>query len=137
MQRWQLQLPKIQEMLQQSVPPLDNRGGDSMLPPLFARPWWLFLGNLRDGIASLVESVGGIRQNFILSDTRANRANYPPVNFAASLYYETDTGLTYVSNGATWAYQSGTYTRTQAQLAALIATLTASDVGMRIYVSDY
>ncbi len=73
----------------------------------------------------------------VIEDTRANRTNYPASAYYGFLYYETDSTLLYLSDGTDWIYIEGTYTRTQAQAATLIALLTAQDVGMRIYVSDF
>ncbi len=57
---------------------------------------------------------------------------------SGTLYVVTDRdGITYQARGANWVYVSGTYQRTQAQLAALAATLTANDNGLLIHVTDY
>ena len=37
----------------QSVPPLDDRGGDTSLPPLLKTVWWLFLNSVNNAIAAL------------------------------------------------------------------------------------
>ena len=79
----------------------------------------------------------------VIQDTWVNRdvlhiATTVPLG---STYFATDRGVTYlcqtVSHANAWVYSSGVYSRTQAQLAALVATLTANDLGMRIFVSDF
>jgi hypothetical protein len=57
----------------------------------------------------------------------------------ATLYFETDTKLVYQWRGASlaWSYVAGIYARTQAQLAAVAATLKASDAGLLLNVTDY
>lgn len=55
-----------------------------------------------------------------------------------SLFVETDrNGLVYQVRGTVWAYLSGTYQRTQAQLAALAATLGTNDTGLLVDVTDF
>lgn len=79
----------------------------------------------------------------IIQDTHANRSTLHPPSASAvgSLYFETDRGLLYlntiVSFAPAWVYLDGIYTRTQAQLAAVTASLTANDNGLLINVSDY
>jgi hypothetical protein len=76
-------------------------------------------------------------------DTRANRiANYPPANYPPGTpFVETDSTLIYwvqvVSGANVWVYLSGTYQRTQTQLAALEATLGTNDSGLLCNVTDY
>ncbi len=67
-------------------------------------------------------------------------ADLPAVTAApdGSVYVVTDrNNIEYQLQGGAWVYKSGTYQRTQSQLAALIATLGANDVGLRIAVTDY
>jgi hypothetical protein len=79
----------------------------------------------------------------VLFDTRANRiANYPPANYVpGTILFETDSTLFYiiqiVSSVNKWVWCSGEYARTQAQLAALAATLTTTDTGLLVNVTDY
>jgi hypothetical protein len=80
---------------------------------------------------------------YFLFDTRANRiANYPAANYPPGTpFVETDSTLIYwvqvVSGSNAWVYLSGTYQRTQAQLAALEATLGTNDSGLLCDVTDY
>lgn len=73
----------------------------------------------------------------IIQDTRANRATYAAADYTNRFYFESDTKLTYLSNGTLWKYYSGSYDRTQAQIAAFIATLTIDDTGLLIVVTDF
>ena len=52
-------------------------------------------------------------------------------------FFQTDTRWTYISDGAHWDWIAGEYGRTQTQIAALGATLGASDVGALVDVTDY
>lgn len=82
-------------------------------------------------------------QAVIIEDTRANRiANYPPANYPlGSLFLETDSSLIYVievvSLNNVWVWTSGTYARTQTQLAALAATLSTNDTGLLANVTNF
>jgi hypothetical protein len=38
----------------QSVPPLDERGGDTSLPPLLSRVWWLFFNSLVNSVGAFI-----------------------------------------------------------------------------------
>ena len=72
------------------------------------------------------------------SVTHAIRLTYSPADYVNATLIETDrNNLIYHSDGVTWNYVSGTYSRTQAQLAALLATLTVSDTGLLVFVSDF
>lgn len=78
----------------------------------------------------------------VLQDIRANRLIHPASGVGlGSLYIETDTGLTYVcrfvNSANTWVYLSGIYPRTQSQLTALGATLTANDTNLLVDVTDF
>jgi len=44
----------------QSVPPLDTRGGDPNLPPLFAIVWWRFWRDLTGAVSELIAAVAAI-----------------------------------------------------------------------------
>jgi hypothetical protein len=70
-------------------------------------------------------------------DLFANRPADLGANDAGFSFRASDTTISYRWSGTAWIYVAGVYTRTQAQLAALIATLAAGDVGLRIYVSDF
>lgn len=126
---------------QQSVPPIDDRGGDATLKPLFSRNWWLYFYAQGAAVSTLngqIDVLAG--QGWMQSGTHAARLLIVPASLpAGSTFIETDrNNLVYQVQGAgSWVYVSGTYSRTQSQVAALVATLTAADVGMRIYVSDY
>ncbi len=50
-------IPDTPQVLPQSVPPLDNRGGDATLPPLFAEVWWRFFNSVSLALGSLFGSV--------------------------------------------------------------------------------
>jgi hypothetical protein len=70
--------------------------------------------------------------------THAARASWPAKD--NDVYVETDRGYAiylYIGATATWQYVSGVYQRTQAQLAALAATLTAGDTGFLVEVTDF
>lgn len=73
----------------------------------------------------------------IIQDTRANRATYAASDYTNRFYRETDTKLTYLSDGTKWIYYSGSYDRTQAQIAAFIATLGTDDTGLLIVVTNF
>ena len=93
------------------------------------------------GLQGSTASVSGIS---VIEDTRVNRDLLHPAAGVAlgSLYIAADQGnVVYicktVAYANAWVYLSGVYPRTQAQLAALFATLTNNDIGMRVYVSDF
>lgn len=69
--------------------------------------------------------------------THAQRVGRPlPAD--ASIFTETDrNGLVYQIQGRVWVYVSGTYQRTQTQLAALAATLGSNDTGLLVDVTDF
>lgn len=70
--------------------------------------------------------------------THTARATWPAKD--NDVYIETDRNYLaylYVAATNTWQYVSGVYQRTQAQLAALAATLVASDAGLLVEVTDY
>lgn len=69
------------------------------------------------------------------SDTRAARLKQKASNFAEGvLWKETDTGVTYISDGVNWEPHAGTITVTQDSLPT---NLTAADAGVLVNVSDY
>lgn len=70
----------------------------------------------------------------IIRGLRSARAAYPAAQFAGRLYYETDTQLTYFSNGSLWYYAYGTYRNT---LANILTGLGTGDVNLRNEVTDY
>lgn len=77
-----------------------------------------------------------------MNATAGNVVNYPPEANLGLFYFQTDTGLTYVSRliivGAalvpTWVYFSGQLRNTQATLPV---GLTINDVGMLVFVTDF
>jgi hypothetical protein len=73
----------------------------------------------------------------VIEDTHANRSTYSAAAFVDWFYFETDTLVLYLSVAGAWQYAGGYDLRTQAQLAAYAATLTAADVGTLVWVSDY
>jgi hypothetical protein len=74
----------------------------------------------------------------LVEDTHAHRiSNYTPPPSNNTLYYETDTTVSYLSVSGFWNYFSGIYPRLQGQLAAYAATLTVHDVGTVVNVTDY
>lgn len=81
--------------------------------------------------------------DLVLFGTHADRVTLaPPASHIGAIYVETDEENTayqsqYLSNVATWVYVSGTYQRTQAQLATLAASLGAADAGLLAEVTDY
>lgn len=93
------------------------------------KDWYLFF----NAMAALANS------DAILFGTHAQRVAQKTGGLADGvLYVETDRQeLVYQTQGGVWKYVSGTYQRTQAQLAALAATLTANDNGLRVNVTDY
>lgn len=80
---------------------------------------------------------GAGQYGFCLEDTRASRANYPPAQYPATLFFETDSKLVYVSDGTNWTYAAGFYQLTQSQIAAFIAGLGANDAHLVLDVTDY
>ncbi len=130
-------IPKIPP---QSTPLVENRGGDLTLPPILALAWWLPLNDLFSDVKIISKEVDDLTSavaGLFISDTRANRANYNATAYPHSLYFETDTLLTYASLDGTWVYRYGTYSIVQASVAAFIATLTANDIGLLLYITDY
>lgn len=125
-----------------SVPPLDWRGQEDAinltLPPVLSRAHWLFLNDVSSALASLGGSLDTLTGS-AMRGTHGARTTLAPSSLPdGALFVETDrNGLVYQVQAGVWMYVSGTYQRTQAQLAALIATLTTADIGMRIYVTDY
>jgi hypothetical protein len=85
-------------------------------------------------VTGLVGSLAQTQSSCIMG-TRAQRAN-TSANNLGSLYYETDTGLTYiaksVSGVGTWIYASGVYQDTYANR----PTVTESDNGLPFYATD-
>lgn len=81
--------------------------------------------------------------DLVLFGTHADRvALTPPASHLGAIYVETDRGnvvyqVQYVANVPTWIFLSGIYQRTQAQLAALAATLGTDDTGFRAWVTTY
>lgn len=73
----------------------------------------------------------------LIEDTHAHRTTYPAASYPDWLYFETDTLVLYVSVAGFWQYAAGSYSRTQAQLAAYAATLGVPDAGTLAWVSDY
>lgn len=71
---------------------------------------------------------------WVLSDTHANRANYPNSAYSVdTLFVETDRLLVFRNTGTVWKYVAGTYTDTLAN----IPTLGTDDAGLLFGVSDY
>lgn len=71
---------------------------------------------------------------WVVSDTQANRANYPNSTFPMdTLFVATDWLVTYRNTGAAWRYVSGTY----AAALASIPTLGTNDAGFLFAVTDY
>jgi hypothetical protein len=74
---------------------------------------------------------------FQISDTHANRVNYPAGNFVGARYYETDRKATYLSiytgGNYVWVWVSGTMMSTSATLADVPGDLGANDAGFQFY----
>jgi hypothetical protein len=100
----------------------------------FARPWYLFLDAVQRYASSGAQLA---RYGLRAARIAANMAGLVD----GTLWTETDTGLVYqwrtASKPLAWSYAAGVYARTQAQLAALAATLKASDSGLLVNVTDY
>jgi len=75
----------------------------------------------------------------IHSGTHAVRvSDFPAAVYLDAIYVETDrNNLVYCSTGTEWIYVSGTYDRTQTQLAALAGTLGTSDTGLIVNVTNF
>lgn len=87
----------------------------------------------------------------VIEDTHANRENtnrnltpfYGQGEFGRYLFYETDTGLVYLSifNSSAgawqWQYLTGTFSVLQANLSTFASSLGTADTGTLVYVSDY
>jgi hypothetical protein len=74
----------------------------------------------------------------VLSGTHAQRILTEPTAYRDALFVETDrNNLIYQSQSGAWVYVAGAYKRTQAQLAALAATLGVNDTGLKVEVTDY
>jgi hypothetical protein len=112
------------------------------------RPWAEFFAALAtvpasvEDLARLVAVVTGEADSgepASLYGTHAERVATPASSVPdGSTWIETDRNeLKYQARGANWVYVAGTYERTQAQLAALAATLTANDDGLLVHVTDH
>lgn len=94
---------KLPQLLMQSVPPLDDRGGDTALPPLFNRSWWMYFNNIASCLKDMDAAIDSAGTNTsglapkAITDTHANRANFDPANYVGGFYFETDRRLLYVS----------------------------------------
>lgn len=71
------------------------------------------------------------------ADVFTNRPGDLGLYDAGFLFYATDRNVTWRWTGSGWSYLWGTYKRTQAQLAALAATLGTGDANLRVEVTDY
>ena len=101
---------------------------------------WRFSGT--GGGASTSQVQPGVWQptsGVILEGTHAQRlANYPAANYApGTMFYETDTTITYIVYSGNWVYQSGIYYIAQSAIAYYAATLGAHDTGVLISVTDF
>jgi hypothetical protein len=86
----------------------------------------------------ITPAINTASKSVTVADTAANMANYMAAGFnSGTLYLQTDRGVIYWSNGSVWAYLTGTYPRTQAELASLAATLGSIDTGLLVDVTDY
>jgi hypothetical protein len=92
-------------------------------------------------LAAVAAASGGAGNTYQGTESSSNKPYYAVARFGRYLFYESDSTLTYLaiygSGGWTWQYLAGIYTRTQAQLAALAATLGTSDTGLLVQVSTY
>ena len=62
----------------------------------------------------------------------------PAAQFPNTIFEASDRNYqAWVSNGQSWLYAYGVYQRTQAQLAALAATLGTNDTGLEVWVTDF
>lgn len=122
-----------------------NLDGLGLPEPLtFAiRTAFKYIYELRDAAPTQLAGVPTTGDLVLLVNTHAQRlSNFPAASFAiGSLFVETDRTLVYqvqtVSAANQWVYLSGKYPRTQAQLAALAATLTANDTGLLVPVTNH
>lgn len=98
----------------------------------FGRAWYLYFVALQQ-----YASTGA---GLVQYGTRAARLAIAVAGLVdGTIWIETDTTLVYEWRGASlaWFYVAGIYARTQSQLAALAATLKASDAGLLVNVTDY
>lgn len=99
---------------------------------IFDRSWYLYFVVLQQYAAT--------GAGLVQYGTRALRTAQSLEGLTdGTLWLETDTSLIYQWRGSTlaWVYVAGIYARTQAQLAALAATLKASDAGLLVNVTNY
>jgi PKD repeat protein len=74
---------------------------------------------------------------YVLVGTQAQMQALDPTAYWQCEFYQTDTTWTYVSDGLHWHWIAGEYWRAQSQVAAVAATLGASDVAALVRISDY
>jgi hypothetical protein len=91
--------------------------------------------------STVLQWVALAHQGTQFTDTRANRANYDPTKLPlGTTYYESDTTLYYtvqiVGGVNVWLFYSGYWSRTQAQVPGVGATLGLNDNDLRIRTSD-
>ncbi len=92
--------------------------------------WWKFFSSVADAL----------NREWILEGTHAERVDIDPNNLSAphSLFYETDTGVTYISVGEigslVWVYFSGVHYDV---LASIPTTLGVDDEGYLFGATDY
>lgn len=104
-------------------------------------------GSVADGAVDVETDTGSLYQmragtwvQIARSTIYGTLANRPAATAVpdGTLYVITDWNeVVYQAQAGVWKYISGTYTVLQSAVVALIATLTANDVGLRIRVSDY
>lgn len=87
-------------------------------------------------IEDLPEAEEPTNQRAVRIDLFAVRG--PAALFANTIFEASDRNyVAWVSNGQSWIYAYGVYQRTQAQLAALAATLGTNDTGLEVWVTDF
>ena len=100
-------LLKAPQLPAHSVPPLDDRGGDTALPPLLSRAWWMFLNSLTGAVNSLSDSLDLLAGSVpleLVSTTQANLAALGPTLQTGALVEVTDYAhvLRWTGSAFTW-----------------------------------
>ena len=116
----------------QSVPPLDTRGGDPNLPPLFAIVWWRFWRDLTGAVSELIAAVAaipstpptaGITVQSVVSGSRILGVVYQNTGTTAMMVTVT---LACVSSGGTFAQADAITDATATPTAVVASTFNGS-----------
>jgi hypothetical protein len=89
---------------------LDDRGGDTTLPPLLSRAWWLFLNALNGAVSSVSDSLDLAAATIPLklqAATQAQLAGIGPTLPPGSLVEVTDYAHILRWTGSAWAWGPG------------------------------